>query len=53
MMKHPDGFQVLVALEQFVNTLIGGWADETLSGRAHRRNFGNKMTKLIIILRGD
>ena len=35
-MTHPDGFQVLVALDQFVNTLIGGYADETLSCRAYR-----------------
>lgn len=29
--------QVLIALDQFVNALIpGGWADETLSSRAHR-----------------
>ena len=35
-MRHPDGFQVLVALDQVVNTLIGGWADETLSSRAYR-----------------
>ena len=41
-MKHPDGFQVLVALDQFVNTLIGGWADETLSSRAHRRSLRGK-----------
>ena len=29
--------QVLIALDQLLNTLIpGGWADETLSSRAHR-----------------
>lgn len=28
--------QVFVALDQLVNTLIGGWADETLSARAYR-----------------
>ena len=29
--------QVLIAIDQLVNTLIpGGWADETLSSRAHR-----------------
>lgn len=27
-MKHPDGFQIAVALDQLVNTLLGGWADE-------------------------
>ena len=35
-MKHPDGFQIAVALDQMVNTLLGGWADETLSARAWR-----------------
>jgi len=28
--------QVLIALDQLVNALFGGWADETLSARAHR-----------------
>ena len=28
--------QVLVALDQLANTLLGGWADETLSARAYR-----------------
>ena len=28
--------QVLLALDQLANTLIGGWADESLSARAHR-----------------
>lgn len=35
-MRHPDGFQFLVALDQLINTLIGGMADETLSSRAWR-----------------
>ena len=35
-MKHPDGFQILVAIDQLVNTLMGGMADETLSARAWR-----------------
>ena len=35
-MKHPDGIQVLIALDQFVNTLFCGYADETLSSRAYR-----------------
>lgn len=35
-MKHPDGFQVLVAVDQLVNTLLWGFADETLSARAYR-----------------
>ena len=35
-MTHPDYFQVLVAVDQLVNTLLGGYADETLSSRAWR-----------------
>lgn len=31
-------FQVLVALDQLANTLVGGYADETLSARAFRTN---------------
>lgn len=30
--------QILVALDQLVNTLLGGWADETMSSRAFRDN---------------
>lgn len=41
-MTHPDGFQILVALDQLVNTLIGGYPDETLSSRAHRRRLRGK-----------
>lgn len=41
-MKHPNRFQVLVALDQLVNTLCGGMADETLSSRAHRRRLRGK-----------
>ncbi len=29
--------QIPIALDQFVNTLFGGWADETLSCRAWRQ----------------
>ena len=35
-MTHPDYFQVLVAIDQLLNTLLGGYADETLSSRAWR-----------------
>ena len=28
--------QVLIAVDQLVNALLGGWADETLSSRAWR-----------------
>jgi hypothetical protein len=30
-------WNVLVALTQLANTLIGGWPDETTSSRAHRQ----------------
>ena len=39
---HPDYFQVLVAIDQLINTCIGGYADETLSSRAHRRRLRGK-----------
>ena len=35
-MKHPDCFQILIAIDQLINTLLGGFADETLSSRAYR-----------------
>ena len=35
-MKHPDYFQVLIAIDQFFNTLFAGYADETLSSRIYR-----------------
>ncbi len=28
--------QIAIALDQVLNTLLGGWADETLSARAYR-----------------
>ena len=31
--------QFLIALDQLLNTLIGGMADETISARAHRRQW--------------
>ena len=31
--------QFLIALDQLFNTLIGGMADETISARAHRRQW--------------
>lgn len=30
--------QILIALDQLANTLIGGWADETLSARCYRNS---------------
>ena len=41
-MRHPDGFQVLVALDQLVNTFFGGFADETISSRSHRAYVSGK-----------
>lgn len=41
-MRHPDGFQVLVALDQLVNTFFGGYADETISSRSHRAYISGK-----------
>lgn len=29
--------QILIAIDQLANTLVGGMADETLSARAHRQ----------------
>ena len=34
--------QILIALDQLVNALIGGWADETLSSRAWRMERAGK-----------
>lgn len=30
--------QNLIAVDQLVNAMLGGWADETLSSHAHRRH---------------
>ena len=35
-MKHPDYLQIAIAVDQLINTLFGGMADETLSARAYR-----------------
>lgn len=35
---HPDYFQVAVAFDQLINSLLGGYADETLSARAWRHH---------------
>jgi hypothetical protein len=31
--------QVLIALDQLANTLVGGYADETISARAYRKRW--------------
>ena len=35
--------QIAIALDQLVNTLLGGWADETLSARLWREELNGKM----------
>lgn len=32
-----NGEQTLIAIDQLVNALLGGWADETLSARCYRK----------------
>lgn len=39
--------QILVALDQLFNALLGGWADETLSARSYR-NSGKKRRWMMI-----
>lgn len=34
--------QILIALDQLLNACLHGWADETLSSRAHRRRTRGK-----------
>ncbi len=46
-MRHPDGFQVLVALDQLANTLIGGFADETISARLWRHHLNGEYSWLM------
>lgn len=35
-MKYQYILQVLISIDQFINTLLGGWADETISARSFR-----------------
>lgn len=44
-MKH--GQQILIAIDQFVNACIGGWADETLSCRAWRQREKKRRWKIM------
>lgn len=39
--------QIAVAFDQFINTLFGGWADETLSCRAWRQREKKRRWKII------
>lgn len=37
-MKYSYIQQLLIAIDQLLNAIIFGWADETISARAHRCN---------------
>jgi hypothetical protein len=38
---------VLVALDQMINALLGGWADETISSRAYRMKDSGTAWRLV------
>lgn len=42
--------QVLIAFDQLVNALAGGWADETISARSYRMQGASKKWKVIKVL---
>jgi hypothetical protein len=42
--------QVLIAGDQFINTLFGGWADETISARCWRGRDRNPYKQLRTII---
>lgn len=44
--------QVITALDQLVNALTGGWADETLSARAWRRRVNKRFFAVYKVLNG-
>ena len=46
-MRHY-ALQVLIALDQLVNALLGGWADETLSSRAWRMDAKGRPWGLVL-----
>lgn len=35
--------QIAIGVDQLVNTLLGGWADETLSARLYREELNGKL----------
>jgi len=45
--------QFLIALDQLFNTLIGGMADETISARAHRRQWKKTEAFINCLFRDD
>lgn len=40
--------QILVAIDQLGNTLLGGWADETISARAWRMRLAKRRWALAV-----
>ena len=45
--------QIPIALDQFINTVFGGWADETISSRAYRmQGKSGKFAKLRKLIDG-
>lgn len=40
-------FQLLISIDQLLNVLLGGWADETLSSRAYRAWYDKKPFGLV------
>ena len=42
--------QVLIAVDQLINTILGGYADETISSRAYRMQCKNKFWKYARII---
>jgi hypothetical protein len=39
--------QILIALDQLINTILGGMADETISSRAHRKQHKSRRWKFM------
>lgn len=45
--------QIPIAIDQFINTVFGGWADETISSRAYRmQGKSGKFAKLRKLIDG-
>lgn len=38
----------LIALDQMVNTLVGGWPDETISARAYRAEMDQRLVGRVL-----
>lgn len=45
--EKPNGWQILLAVDQLANALTGGWADETISSRAYRNSNSSKLWNVI------